>query len=275
MALDTALQDFLKRYGDENQELDPVHTTNYLQTNNVKNLADGFYNADAGNVGIERPVAKSVNELKSLDISTNQNESIIGDTEGLSHVSSVGANSKGGKGMGGMMSSLGSLGSSIPSMDQSGKVDTGYLTEKELQGTQTGDAIKDSVGQAIPMAGMFRGIEKGGVAIAQKTGGDEHATISQSMFDPIGNAIEVGGDEDLSGGEKTLGIASSFFAPWIGGDMLHKSRKKRQLKFQKEKYEKKSLFERKKLEEQYRMEEGLATLESTKALRKKQLGMIS
>ena len=180
----------------------------------------------------------------------------------------------GGKGAG-WAAAASALGTMIPAQDQSEKAKEGYLTEEEYKGSQTQDGVKDAVASAVPLAGIFRGVEKGGAAVAQGTGGDQHATIASSMFDPIGGAIQTVKDDDLNTGDKVLGVAAAFVAPWATGNKLSQTRRDRKIAFQKEQYDKKTTFEKKKLEEQYRMEQGLLALESTKALRKRQLGLIS
>lgn len=264
---DSALEDFLKRMNVNNEPLDLSGKKKRSNRSNYKILneaEDGITNS--------RTMASNPLDFMGKIGNNNSPMSSFNSKPAVNGVSS-GSATKGGGGAMGILAVAGAVGNAIPQGDKSDKVESGYFTEGELENTQTGDAIKDAVGEAIPMAGIFRGIEKGGVAIAQKTGGDQHATISQAMFDPIGGIIETIADDDMSGGEKALGIVGAFVAPWVTGDLLHKARLKRQLKFQKKKNLATNLFEKNKLEEEYRMEQGLESMGLLKGLREKQLGI--
>ncbi len=101
--------------------------------------------------------------------------------------------------------------------------------ETNKAGAAMGTA-KDAVGAVIPMAGLFRGIEKGVVGIAKKTNGDEGAAISQSMFSPSDNIMKLSTDKELTGGERALGLAATIFAPGGAGQIIHKGNERRKAK---------------------------------------------
>lgn len=96
------------------------------------------------------------------------------------------------------------------------------------QDNQIAEQTKDAVGQAIPYAGLFRGIEKMGVGIAESQS-EKNGTISQSLFDPLGGAAKVANHEEM-GNNKALKTVGSFLLPGLGGTLLNSANEKREAK---------------------------------------------
>lgn len=102
---------------------------------------------------------------------------------------------------------------------------------------------------------------KAGPAIVQGTvQGAEFGNKIGSMFGPLGKAIGT------AGGALTGGLISTF---------AHTKAMKEYLKKTREKNSNEDYISRIKSQERYNMEEGLASIETLKSLRKKQLGLIN
>lgn len=112
-----------------------------------------------------------------------------------------------------------------PSESQYGDIDS-------IKGSNTLDKGKDAAGAVIPLAGLFRGLEKGTVATAQKTNGDEGAAISQAMFSPSDNIMKLSTDKDLTGAERAEGFFHTIFNPIGAGATIHKGNERRKHKAQ-------------------------------------------
>lgn len=107
-----------------------------------------------------------------------------------------------------------------------GMMDSQYRTYEPMQ-NETAEATKDAVGNAIPWAGLFRGIEKMGVNMASQQS-EKNGTIASSLFDPIGGAAKVGNHEEID--NKFTNTVASVFLPGYGGMLLDKANEKREAK---------------------------------------------
>ena len=166
----------------------------------------------------------------------------------------------------------GEMGNALPSPNAYDAKNKYEGSGKQEQYNNAMNATKDAVGKAIPMAGVFRGIEKAGIGIATATHGEEGGAVSQAMFSPSSSVMNVQ-ESNMSGGDKALATAASFLAPGLAGQMIHADRlKTRQAEYAK-RFKKQTLLERKESEQEYKMSEGLASMENLKQLRKKQLGL--
>lgn len=166
---------------------------------------------------------------------------------------------------------VGAVAGAIGNAMGSHQYDNQYMTDKQLKSKDWMEAGKDTAGSIIPMAGMFRGIEKGVVNVAGQTNGDEGAAISQAMFSPSDNVRNIAGS-DMSGSEKAKAYFMTVFNPIGAGVMIHKDRMRTQARKKKEAILKENEFEKAKRRETYQMEQGLISMENLKALREKQLG---
>jgi hypothetical protein len=196
----------------------------FFQQDSYKNLADNYNNSVND---IDRPKVSSINmqsidplfqdNAKALEANTmNQTPTFENPDENNGKKSFT--NSK-------FVNIASGVGQMIP---QRG------ATEGQPEGvTKTSNAMnstKDAVGKAIPIAGMFRGIEKGVVQAAGKTSGDKGAAISQAMFSPSDSIAKIAGDPDMTGGEKLHGYLNVIFNPIGAGVIIDKANQKRKQK---------------------------------------------
>lgn len=105
----------------------------------------------------------------------------------------------------------------------------------EIDNTNYGmNATKDAVGAAIPIAGIFRGIEKGVVGIAGSTSGQEGKEISQAMFSPSDTIAKIIKSDNMDSKEKTNAYIATFLNPVLAGKMISSARKKGEMEMAKE-----------------------------------------
>lgn len=93
------------------------------------------------------------------------------------------------------------------------------LDEDEQARQNQWESTKDGVASAIPIAGLFRGVEKMGKGLGQSIGGDEGGDFATGFLDPISNVSR----KDTSVGEKALSVLD----PVVSGFITAKKNKKR------------------------------------------------
>ena len=98
-------------------------------------------------------------------------------------------------------------------------------TKSQTATNNTMNSTKDAVGSIIPMAGIFRSIEKGVVAGAGHTSGERGADISQAMFSPSSNVANIA-SSDMSSGEKAHAYLNTIFNPIGAGVLINKQKVK-------------------------------------------------
>jgi len=127
--------------------------------------------------------------------------------------SEVGNQTGGMSGLSGKMSpylqGASALGNSFqsPIVDQS--VDT---INPQLK--QSTEGIKDTIGKAIPVAGLFRGVEKAGKSLGQSIGGNTGGDYTNGFLDPAQTVMR----KDTNFGEKLLSVMD----PIVSGYITHK-----------------------------------------------------
>lgn len=124
--------------------------------------------------------------------------------------------------MGSIGAAMGSIGTLLSSNT---KKDTFYdsNTARNERTSQQVGTVKDSIGTAIPIAGVFRGIEKAGGGIGKSIGGDTGAGIT-AAFSPDEAIMGNMQDSDSSTLEKIGGV----FNPIGAGINTSRNAKKRQ-----------------------------------------------
>lgn len=106
--------------------------------------------------------------------------------------------------------------------------------ESTTRAVETIDSVKDAVGKAIPIAGMFREVEKLGIKAGKAIDGDKGQMIAEGYFSPIQTIGKLNADDDLSQGEKMFGSFATLALPFggtISGSLLHKANQKRAKRF--------------------------------------------
>jgi len=118
-------------------------------------------------------------------------------------------------GIGIATSALGNIGQS---MFQENARNLNYSPQEQMaQGAW--EKGKDAVAAAIPIAGLFRGVEKLGKGLGQSIGGDKGGDFANGFLDPMQNVFS----KDTNVGEKTL----SLLDPVVSGLIMQKKNNKR------------------------------------------------
>lgn len=82
------------------------------------------------------------------------------------------------------------------------------------------EGIKDTIGSAIPIAGLFRQGEKAGKGLGQAVGGDDGGDIAGGILDPLSGQMETLKNGKSTQFEKGLSLA----APFLSGILASKGR---------------------------------------------------
>jgi len=235
---DTALNEFLARFGDP----DPNKSM-------VQNRAPVY---PVGDKVESKGLADIVSFSGENDILQKNETPAVGDKKS------------------GFMNGLMSFGTAANSLPPASAYGEGSVISGKQSDNATVDSIKDTVASATgPYGQMFRGIQKAGQGIGNAVGGDTGAVIAD-IFSPEESTIAVFKDEDASFGQKLLGTV-----PGVGALVARNLAAKRKQKEDIEKNLKLNAFEKKKREEDYMMDKGLASMGALKALREKQLGILT
>tara|TARA_R110000868_G_C10973164_1_gene771429 strand:- start:80856 stop:82358 length:1503 start_codon:yes stop_codon:yes gene_type:complete len=98
-----------------------------------------------------------------------------------------------------------------------------FAYDPELQNMmKTNEGIKSAVGHAIPVAGLFQQVEKGGKALGQAIGGDTGGDIAGGILDPFTGQMETFKNENSTNFEKGASLA----LPFLSGIIASKGRKR-------------------------------------------------
>lgn len=121
----------------------------------------------------------------------------------------------------GMLGSLaGQLGNSLKGNSPTSH--SGLMTDKENKNEQAYEGVKSAVATAIPIAGLFKGVESLGKGLGQSIGGDKGGDIAQGFFDPFSNVMR----KDTNAGEKALSVLD----PVVAGIITNKKNDARRRK---------------------------------------------
>ena len=107
--------------------------------------------------------------------------------------------------------------------------DNQYASSASQKGTNVMDTGKDAAASVVPLAGLFRGIEKGVVSTAGKTNGSQGENISQAMFSPSSNIMKLTSDKELTGAERAHGLFNTVFNPIGAGVIINKGDERRKI----------------------------------------------
>lgn len=224
-----------------------------FEANNSKTAMEGM---TAVGPGINLPMPKPTIGVSDLEMQAGAEKGLL-------------AGDKGGKdgSVPGALSGISSMGNAMYAA--SGFNDR-YSYDPELQKTQGQvDALQDGVASAFgPWGEAFRGIQKAGSSIGNMFS-EEAGDITGGIFDPTKGMLEVFKNEDATSFEKF----GSALMPFASGLLAGRARKRTKNRLEFEANEKETLFEKKKLDQEYQIAEGLESMESLKALRKKQIGL--
>lgn len=174
-----------------------------------------------------------------------------------------------GKGLGSAVSILSAIAPAIPNAKQ-----PEGQTQGQTNAANAMNSVKDAVGQAIPIAGAFRAVEKLGVNAGQMIGGDHGQAIAQAYFSPSDTMMKILSDPDMSGKDKTKAALSNLIpviGPALAGNMIHKANRER-IRREEEKNE---FWKKTQRERDYVDSENRKSLERLMALKKSQMNYIS
>lgn len=96
------------------------------------------------------------------------------------------------------------------------------LSDSEKQTNQAYEGVKSGVGAAIPIAGLFNGVEKLGKGLGQSVGGDAGGDFMQGALDPFSMLMR----KDIKGEDKAKMLLLNG-DPVIAGMMTHQANQKR------------------------------------------------
>ncbi len=158
----------------------------------------------------------------------------------------------------------GAIGNAIPQ--------DGYNSKYEgtnMEGTvQAMESTKDAVASVIPMAGVFRGVEKAAKGIGYAVGGERGGDIVGGIVDPATAQVELLKNEDATTGEKMGAFLAPFMSGALAGAARRRSMGKKFSKLQNKIRDQK----KEALEKEFREKELDEEIKAQIALRKKQSG---
>jgi len=117
---------------------------------------------------------------------------------------------------GSLMSGASTAGSMLPNNTN---LSNTPRTAQEEANANMWESTKDGVASAIPIAGIFRGVEKAGKGLGQSIGGDYGGDVASGFLDPVSTVT----NKDTNFGEKTL----SLLDPIASGIILANKNKHR------------------------------------------------
>lgn len=231
-------------------------------------------------INTERPKAKAVNSMTSKGQSYNASfgaNNVASTNAGMTnHKNNVLAkNSKSGMDMD--MNAIAGYGAAAAGLGNALLGDDDLVHEGQLESTtravDTINSTKDAIGQVIPIAGMFREVEKLGVKMGQAIDGDKGQAIAEGYLSPIQTVGKLNADDEISQGNKMLGSVATLALPFggtISGNMIHRANQKRvKRKAELDKYKKAT-----REEIEYQNQKEAKAIERLKGLREAQLNYV-
>lgn len=195
-------QEYLK-----SQEAEQIHAPEEVTEGQVYNegqMFAGGFQAPSGN--LPSSIGYSFNNSPSMSMGSAD---VASGNSGMSNAA-----------YGAIGSIAGQIGNSLKS--NSPTAHNQLMTDSEKKNETAYEGVKSAVATAIPIAGLFKGVESLGKGLGQSVGGDKGGDIAQGFLDPFSNVMR----KDTNVGEKAL----SLLDPVVAGFITNKKNNERRNK---------------------------------------------